>query len=620
MPQMQGYWRAAPFFTAISLVAVLGWVADFWAPAHAAPGGDLDGAVDAYAARMRQSVPVEVYSDREPLRVRPSSTQPSLPERQSLLVSPSSGAVDSREALVEVPDPSEAPAIWEERVRRVERESARDPRILNNYRRTVTYAREYLSWLPKGEPVRLSLSECVQRTLENNFLIRREAFGPAISQTRIVEAEAAFDAEFFLDSSYALGDRPTASELASGRTDVRQIEGGFRKLLPSGMQASVSLGQSRSKIDNEFVTLNPAYESTFRAAFNQPLLRNFGLDYNRRFIILSRLERDISHERFVQQVRDVVLEVERTYWLLVRARREVAVLAESVGQNRATFENMKERLALDATVVEVNNAEARWKNREVEYREALKNVRDAQDRLKNLMNDPDFKLSVDVEIIPTDPPLVMPIAVDQFEEVRTALEHRSEIRQAQLAIEQARVETNAAKNQTLPRLDLNFTYEVQGLEGSADVSFDKLTTNRHISYSVGVQFSYPLGNRGPRAAHHRARLQERQLIEELNRVSDSVVEEVNAAVRTLAVRFEQVAPQLQAARAADLNLRALQARAQAISPAQLETELSGLEQLANTRRVLLQILTDYNVAIVELERAKGTLLDYNNVVIAERER
>ena len=42
-----------------------------------------------------------------------------------------------------------------------------------------------------------------------------------------------------------------------------------------------------------------------------------------------------------------------------------------------------------------------------------------------------------------------------------------------------------------------------------------------------------------------------------------------------------------------------------------------LEQVANTRRTLLQVITDYNVAIVQLEKAKGTLLEYNNVVVTD---
>jgi hypothetical protein len=74
---------------------------------------------------------------------------------------------------------------------------------------------------------------------------------------------------------------------------------------------------------------------------------------------------------------------------------------------------------------------------------------------------------------------------------------------------------------------------------------------------------------------------------------------------------------LDASHAAEQNLRALQARASKIDPAFLETELNTIEQLANARSVLLRVIADYNIAIVELEKAKGTLLEYNNVAVSD---
>ncbi|MFQ5806273.1 MAG: TolC family protein, partial [Phycisphaerae bacterium] len=385
----------------------------------------------------------------------------------------------------------------------------------------------------------------------------------------------------------------------------------------TGMLVETSLGQSRTFTDLIFATLNPAYDTTFTTSFTQPLLRGFGLDYNRVGINVARVDVQIGYETFLQQVRDTLLSVEQTYWQLVAARRTAMVLAETVAQNWVTYQSMKERLKLDATPVELNNSKSRWQSRRVEYIETIKLVRDAEDRLKNLMNDPEFKLSDDVEIIPSETPFAAPIALDHFAEVRTALEERSEIRQARLAIEQARIQTQRAKNETLPQLDLTFQYQVQGIGSSGDNSFDSMTTNRFRSYTVSVNFSYPIGNRGLRAALRRARMQESQAVVQSLQVYDAVAEEVNLAVRQMMFRYKQIPPQLDAVVAADRNLRALQARAEAVSPTYLETELSAVEQVASTRRTLLQVVTDYNVAIVQLEKAKGTLLEYNNVIVTD---
>lgn len=581
----------------------------------------VEGPISVYRDRMLAEQAQAAAQPAEP-RVRPVAWQEEMGERAALIAQP---AVEDLPApddvLGEMPDPSEAAAVYNRRLDKLRQDQAGQPdqRVVRNYEQVLADALRYLEQLRRPVQVELSLAECVQRALDHSYSIRYEAYGPAISQTQIVEAEAAFDVEFFLDTTYAKLDQATASTFVPGTSDTRSLEGGFRKLLPSGMQTSVALKQQRSKNDlpREFQELNPVYDSSFVAQFRQPLLRGFGLDVNRSSITVARLDHHISRERFIQKVRDTLFDVESAYWQLVRARRTVAIFAESVAQNHVTYQNMRERLGHDATQVEVANAESRWKTEEVRYLETLKLVRDAEDRLKNLMNDPDFKLSEHVELIPTEVPVVAPLAVDLFAVVRTALDRRSEIRELRQRIEQARVQTMVTKNQILPQLDVSFQYEVQGLGDTPDNSFDNLTTNRFISFTVMASFAYNFGERKARAAHHRARLQEGQAVVGLNQVSDGIVEEVNQTVRTLMVRYEQLPPALLAVKATERNLRSLQARTQQINPTFLQTELQTVEQLANTRSTLLQVVTDYNVGVVQLEKAQGTLLDYNNVVVAD---
>ncbi|MBU0616362.1 MAG: TolC family protein [Planctomycetes bacterium] len=591
---------------------------------------DVDQPISAYRDRMLVEHQQEIgdrsaedaprtreRSEQDRALIQLAGSQSEETKRASLVTEPDVDEVPTpADILAEIPDPSEAEQVFADRLAKVEK-TARETRVVNQYKRVVAQARENLKELRQARQVELSLAVCIQRAIANNYTIRRESYGPAISRASLVEAEAAFDAAFFLDFTHRNTDQPTASQLASNQSDFRQYQGGLRKLLPTGMQVQTGVGQSRSFTDLVFATLNPAYDSKFTASFTQPLLRGFGLDYNRAGINIARADVRISREAFIQQVRDTLLSVEQAYWQLVAARRNAMVLAETVGQNWVTYQSMKDRLEHDTTPVEVNNSKSRWQSRRVEYIEAVRQVRDAEDQLRNLMNDPDFKLSDDVEIIPAETLFLTPIALDHFAEARAALEQRSEIRQARLGIEQTRIQTQRAKNETLPQLDLSFQYDVQGIGTNADNSFDNMTTNRFRSYSVSVNFSYPIGNRGPRAALRRARMQESQAVVQLQQVLDLVVTEINAAVRQLNVRYEQIPPQLGAVKAANSNLRAFQARAENVGPNYLETELSAIEQLAGTRQRLLQVITEYNVAIVQLEKAKGTLLDYNNVQVSD---
>ncbi|RMF81998.1 MAG: TolC family protein [Planctomycetota bacterium] len=537
--------------------------------------------------------------------------------RAALLTEPPVHELPSPDLLLrEIPDPVEADRIFQFRLERV-RKSSTERRVARRYEKVVAEAKRYLKQLRLPRQMEMSLEECVRRALEHNYTIRMESYRPAISRAQLVQAEAAFDAVFFLDFVYNNTDQPSPTQLAGNQSDTRSYTGGIRQLLPTGTRVSTSLGQSRTFTDLQFATINPAYNTSFVASLTQPILRGFGLDYNLAPVNLRRIDLRISQAQFEQNVRDTVLSVEQAYWQLVSARRRVMILAESVAQNRETYESMYQRREHDASPVEIANSESRWNSRYVEYLESVKLVRDAEDALKNLLNDPELLLSDDIEIIPTATPMATPIALDHFAEVRTALDERSEIHQAREQVESARINTAVAKNETLPQLDVSLQYTVHGLNLSADSSFDKLTTNRFRSYAVTVNFAAPIGNRAARAALRAARMQESQALLALQRVMDGVVTEVNNAIRTMNVRFAQLPVQYQAVTTAESTLRALQARTQNISPSFLETELSNIEQLANTRTRLLQVLVDYNVSVIELEKAKGTLLEYNNIHIAE---
>ncbi len=586
-----------------------------------------EGSIESYRDRMLASYEEErssadaassdAISSPEPLIAQ--AADPNLPARRTLLIGPENAERPAPEQyLAELPDPSEARETFQRRLEELESVS-NERRVISSYNEVVRNALEYIDQIRKPRQVRLTLAECMQATLEHNYAIKVEAFEPAIQTTQLVQAKAAFDAEFFLDASYNQRDPAVIVSSGTEMTDTRTVQGGIRKLLPTGMTASVAMGFNRNYINSRDLPkkTNPSFGFSAVADFRQPLLRNFGLEFNRANIEIARANRDASYWGFVREVRDQMLAVEQAYWTLVRVRRSAAIQAESVAQNYVTWQDLEARKAHDATPVEIANSRARFESRFVDFLDLVRLVRDAEDALINLINDPELLLSDDVEIVPVDPPLSTPVIIDQFREVRTALEERSEIREARLAIQALEIQTSAAKNQTLPQLDLTFQYQVDGAGWSEDNAWDDFAGTNHISYTVGLQFVYPIGNRSRLAQLRASELRELQSIVQLRQLMDAIVQEVNSNVRTIQVTYAQLPVQYSAVKSSERNLRSLQARAQAISPTFLETELNGVEQLANARNRLLQVLTDFNTGLVELEASKGTLLEYNNVALTE---
>jgi outer membrane protein len=212
-------------------------------------------------------------------------------------------------------------------------------------------------------------------------------------------------------------------------------------------------------------------------------------------------------------------------------------------------------------------------------------------------------------------PSIEPVVIDQMGELTAALQHREELTEARLAIEQAQIGIGVAKNQALPRLDLLFRYVVDGLGGNPDQAFSQLSKNDFHEYVIQLEFEWPIGNRGPEAALRRARLQQAQAIAAHRDAIENVISEVNIAIRDLQSNFDQIGPNFRSALASQEQLRATVIRAERRDPATLEVELSAHEQLATARASLLQALVNYNIALINLERTKGTLLRYNNIVL-----
>jgi hypothetical protein len=84
--------------------------------------------------------------------------------------------------------------------------------------------------------------------------------------------------------------------------------------------------------------------------------------------------------------------------------------------------------------------------------------------------------------------------------------------------------------------------------------------------------------------------------------------------------WDVIVQRRQARFAAADSLLAIQQRAEAgeaLTPTFVQLQLDAQERLARAQAEEAAAMRDYNIAISRLERAKGTLLRYNNVVMEE---
>lgn len=488
----------------------------------------------------------------------------------------------------------------------------------NNDKTTIAYLTRLLErteTIRRPKQMALTLEEALHLALANNYAIQVRSYDPAIETTKVVEAEAAFDAVLFTNITKNKQDRPTGSQLAAGDTDFLDLRSGVRKLLPSGAQVSGSYGLQRTKTSLSFQQINPEYFSDLQFEIRQPFLRGFGLDFNRSVMLIANNNRHISDYAFERQIRDTLRQVEELYWRLVAARRNVVITARLLADFEQIYDFLDARKAYDVLPVQLSATKANLEQARVEFVRVRANVFNAEDRLLAAMNNPQFSLADRMEIVPTDFPQLQRFSFDPTAEVQAALDHRPEIKEQKLQIANARISVGRQVNAELPRLDAVFRYSINGLANNADNAFDQVSRHNYVDYLVGVEFEVPIGNRGPRAAHQRAVLQENQAIAQLKSVFEDVILDVHLAMRELETSFDQISPSYESAEAREREVDSIVARAERKDINTLNSELAARQSLAEARRSMLNAMVDYNVAMIDLQRAKGTLLLYNQVVV-----
>lgn len=568
--------------------------------------------------RTSNAIPMVTSPDRD----TESQTIPELPTIESPMPSELTGPVAATSPGIDaaiwlhIPDPSVAAEVLDNRLRltRFGQDSIR-----SEYEDIYEKTKRLVAEISRPEKqFRLTLADALRRALLNNYQIKVDGYAPAISTAQIVQSEAAFDAAFFANINRNNTDRPTPSQLLASQTDTTQVAGGIRKLLATG--ATMTLTQTMIRVDNpgfQFQTINPSWTQNFTVELRQPVLKNFGIDFNRAQINIRKNERKINQELFRQRVIEVLNNTEQAYWQLVAARRDVVISAELLAQARKTYDMIDARKDFDAYKTLLYRSDANVKQQEFAYIDVKNRVRNAEDQLLNLMNDSSLPLSAEYEIIPVDGPTIQEIVRDRFATIETAIERRPEVVQARHSVDTARIGLGVAKNQALPQLDVVYRMTMNGLGADADEAFDQMTGNNFSDHFVGIEFLWFFGERGERAGIRVASLQQSQAVLRYKQAIDSVITDCRVAMRNIETNFEQLDPSYQGVIAASENLRSLQERQENKSPPQLDTILNAQTQLAQSRRALLQSAVNYNIALVDVERAKGTLLEYNNIVVSE---
>src|SRR5262245_18885033 len=177
---------------------------------------------------------------------------------------------------------------------------------------------------------RIGLADATARALEKNHAIRIEREAVTAADARMTTARGAYDpqlnitigATHHVDPVTRLFSGAPAGDVAPTINDFTS-RASITQLLKSGAVATIASSTSRESTNSAFSLFRPAYTTSLGVDLRQPLLRHRAIDPARTSLRVSALDRERSGAVLAQQVLETVSQVERAFWTLVAARRDV---------------------------------------------------------------------------------------------------------------------------------------------------------------------------------------------------------------------------------------------------------------------------------------------------------
>ncbi len=458
------------------------------------------------------------------------------------------------------------------------------------------------------ERLAMSIEECRALALQYNLDLGVALLNPTITRENITQEEARFESLFFANIRQSIFDQPTDTSLNG--SSVKSLNGdvGVRIPLHTGGTITLDVPINRTETDNQFATLNPSYSSDFSASISQPLLRNAGVRTNTHAIRVAIYQSQISEARTKLEVIRVVADVDRVYWRLYAAQRELEVREQEYDLAVAQLQRAQRRVnAGDAAEVEIVRAEAGVAQRVEAIIIAQNAVRDSERLLKRVLNKPGLGMETPTIIELSTQPNPIRYELDPIALANGALDSRMEMLELELLIAQDSSSIDFARNQKLPLVTLDYRYNVNGLGASFSDSFDLLADKNFEDHIVGLSVEVPLGNAAAISRYNQAVYERVQRLATKEQRRAQIVNEVFNALDQLDANWQRV---LAAGRSAILEARLLEAEQRQFDLG-LRTSTDVLDaqaSYANARSAEIRALAEYQIAQVDIAFATGTLL------------
>jgi len=389
--------------------------------------------------------------------------------------------------------------------------------------------------------------------------------------------------------------------------------------------------QSANSTDTLF---NPEVPTGMAFGVYQHLLNGFGRRANAKYIRIAQNDVHIAESVFRQQVITTVAQVLNLYWDYLSFQEQVAVAQHALTYSEKQLADNKRQVEIGTLApIDVVRAESEVATDQQNLIVAQTNVQQQAELIKTALAKKVDGDLVNAQVEAMDKlPEPRPDDIPPLDEaLEQAVKNRPEIEQADLNLRYQSIVIKANRNALLPTLDLFATYAPTGLSGVSPIygtcpagstaaecvtgyksggiaqSLSQVFHDNYPNYSVGLSLQIPLRNRSAQADTARALLEQRQLVQQLQRQKNQVEQDVRSAD----VAVIQAKARIEAARkAVILNRQTLDAEQKKfqLGESTVFLVIQAQRDLATAEGNEVQARSTYAKALTQFQQATGTVL------------
>jgi outer membrane protein TolC len=524
------------------------------------------------------------------------------------------------------------------------------------------------------QTVPISLDEAIRTALENNNQIEVARDDVRFQETQLRSLLGIYDPVFSVSPVFSRSSSTGSGASNDFRVDsnfTRQIQAGggnYNVFLNTSQNGQNSRNNTNFNQTSSLGTSSSTtYFSNFGVNYTQPIFRNFRIDNTRRQIRIQRKRLQQTDADFRRQTIDVISQVQRAYWDLVFAMRDQQNRVANLNLARENLRQVEARIEAGAAAPLARaEIETELATRETDVLLATQQVSTTENTLKTLLlrnpESPQWSQS----FVPTDKPVLSLDSVSLEDALKDAKDNRPELRRLQLQKDINAIDISYFRNQTKPQIDLNTTFSLGGLSltgqnvpagttaplisnasdlyllerirelhpgvsipnpsfavvnglpnylsGGTFRSLRNLFRTDAPNLSVGVTFSFPVGNRTAKANLAGARVQDEQIQAQTRSQEQIVIAEVRNAVQAVETGRQRVLTARRARENAEIQLEG-ERRLLDVGRSTTFLLFQRENALTNARNSEIRAETDYNKALSDLQRTTSTTFRVNNIEV-----